>query len=63
MNIPEEVILQTLHAMYFTFAPYLDYEEHKMEVTPWIQDLIIAYNAIIDSLPEEFIYKNKIITQ
>ena len=49
-NISNETIRKTLDAMYFNFAPSIDYDE---EINEWTEDLIDSYNEIIYELSED----------
>lgn len=57
ITLATETVKNTLNAMYFAFAPYLDYEEIEHE---WVTDLIDSYNQIVNELaPYELEWVNK----
>lgn len=57
--IPIDVIISVLETMYFNFSPYLDNME-TIQDYEWIVELIDEYNKLIDYLPEEVKYENKL---
>jgi len=57
--IPIDVIISVLETMYYCFSPYLDNME-TIQDYEWIVELIDEYNKLIDYLPEEVKYENKL---
>jgi hypothetical protein len=58
--IPIDVIISVLETMYYCFSPYLDDPEFDQIEFGWIVELIGEYNKLIDYLPEEILYENKL---